>query len=287
MSTNVRRKLHFDDPRAFANRTSGAVYFVFGLLGTDAAIRGPALVATLGVLGMSEPTARWTILRMRQGGRIDSRRRGRVVEYTLTAASRDLLADVAGRLTGRTPSWDGRFRGLLFSVPERHRAYRDSLRGLAMYHGFGSLRPGLLITPDASRFSRIEAILALAPKESRMLRVELEFAGADARTAAAEAWPLDLLARADAKDADRMRRAAARLTRSRPRGAAALRSLWNEIVPFSERLAQDPDLPREVLPAQWPRDAALQSNNEVIAAVGGEAAAYLSQTLKDQKPGHT
>ncbi len=253
------------------------MYFLFGMVGPDRAIRGPDLVALLGVLGMSGPRARWAILRMRHGGRIESHRRGRVVEYALTAASKTLIADVSRRLMGRSPDWDGRFRGLLFTIPERRRAYRDALRGVATYHGFGSLRPGLLITADPERFSRVEPFLSAAPKGSRWLRVELGFTEGDARRAAAEAWPLDELSRAYAQDAVRMRRAAARSKRDRPRGAAALRALWNGILVFNERIALDPDLPRDVLPEPWPRDAALEANGDVAAILAPAALAYVER----------
>lgn len=51
------------------------------------------------------------------------------------------------RAGGGTPVWDGGFHALLYQIPERHRAYRDSLRRAAILNGYGILQQGVLINP--------------------------------------------------------------------------------------------------------------------------------------------
>jgi DNA-binding transcriptional regulator PaaX len=262
MSTSVRIKRRLDDPRALRDPAAGAVIFAFGATGPEAhPLSGPTLVALLGALGMSEPTARATILRMRRGGWLTSTRHGPVVEYALADPARRMAASVLAPVIGPRPSWDGRFHGLLFTIPEPERGYRDGLRRAAVQAGFGLLRPGLLVTTDEARFSRIAALLAGAPDGSRMLRVELRLAPADAKVAAAEAWPLERLAATYRAQAAELRALADGMRARPPTGPAAVRAMWEAMTPVSVTALDDPVLPAELLPAGWP-------GAEVKAAIG-------------------
>lgn len=267
MSTVMRTKRQLDDPRALRDQASGAVIFAFGITGVDPIpLPGPALVAVLGALGMAEPTARAAILRMRRGGWLASTRRGRVVEYRLTEPARRLAAAVTAPLTGPRAAWEGAFQGLLFSVPEAHRAYRDSLRRAAVLAGFGLLQTGLLITADERRWSRIQPLLEQAPASSRLLRVELRFSEEDAKAAAAEAWPLGSLAATYRRQAQDLLQAADRHRSTPLTGARAVRLMWKAMGPISATAIDDPTLPAELLPADWP-GAEMQAGLQALAAV--------------------
>jgi phenylacetic acid degradation operon negative regulatory protein len=276
MSTYVRIKRQLDDPRALRDPAAGAVIFAFGASGPEShPLSGPTLVALLGALGMSEPTARATILRMRRGGWLTSTRRGPIVEYALAAPSRRMAASVLAPVIGPRPGWDGLFHGLLFTIPEPERSYRDGLRRAAVQAGFGQLRPGLLVTTDAARFSRIADLLAGAPDGSRMLRVELRLAPADARVAAAEAWPLERLAAAYRAHAAELRRSADGLRQAPPTGPDAVRVMWEAMTPISVTAIEDPVLPAELLPAGWPGEEVKAAVEAAGMILGPAIAAYV------------
>jgi phenylacetic acid degradation operon negative regulatory protein len=261
----MRKKRQLDDPRALRDQASGAVIFAFGASGPEPRpLPGPALVAVLGALGMTEGTARAAILRMRRGGWLASRRRGPVVEYGLTEPARALATSITAPLMLSRAGWAGSYQGLLFSVPEPQRGYRDALRRAATLAGFGLLRPGLLIVVDPRRWSRIEPLLEQAPSSSRLLRVELRLALADARLAAAEAWPLASLATTYRGQAAELLQTVAPYRSSPPDGAAAVRLLWEAMSPISATAIEDPALPKELLPADWP-DAEIQAS---VASAG-------------------
>jgi phenylacetic acid degradation operon negative regulatory protein len=249
----ARTKRQLDDPRALRDLAAGAVIFAFGTTGPEPVpLTGPVLVALLGALGIGEPTARATILRMRRGGWLTSTRRGPVVEYALAAPARRMAASVLAPVMGPRPAWDGMYHGLLFSIPESARGYRDALRRAALQAGFGLLRPGLLVTADESRWSRIEDLLSDPPEGSRLLRIELRLSSEDARTAAAEAWPLEQLAATYRTQAADLQRVVDRLRQAPPTGADAVRATWEAISPVSTTAVDDPSLPAELLPADWP-----------------------------------
>jgi phenylacetic acid degradation operon negative regulatory protein len=233
------------------------------------------LVALLDALGMSEPTARAAILRMRRGGWLTSTRRGPVVEYALTTPARALAAAVLRPVIGDRPTWDGVFHGLLFTIPESRRAFRDALRRAAVLAGFGILRPGLLVTADEDRWTRIEPELARAPSDSRLLRVDLRMAPEDARAAAAEAWPLETLAATYREQAAAMQDLADRHRAEPPAGSTAVRLMWEAMTPISATAIEDPVLPTELLPPAWPSDEVRVAFEAVGMVVGPGLAAYL------------
>lgn len=265
----TRTKRQLDDPRALRDQAAGAVIFVFGAAGPELRVlTGPVLVALLGALGMSEPTARATILRMRRGGWLSSARRGPVVEYGLAEPARRMAASVLAPVMGPRPAWEGVFHGLLFSIPESARGYRDALRRAAVQAGFGLLRPGLLVTVDPARWSRVEDLVAAAPAGSRLLRVELRLAPGDARSAAAEAWPLEQLGARYRSQVAELRRRAESLRKAPPKGADAVRATWEAMAPISATAIEDPALPAELLPDDWP-GREIRSAIETIAMILG------------------
>jgi phenylacetic acid degradation operon negative regulatory protein len=276
----MRIKRQLTDPRAIRDQASGAVIFAFGASGVDPRpLPGPALVAILGAIGMSEPTARATILRMRRRGWLTSARRGPVVEYALSDPARALARATVAPIIGPRPTWNGAFEGLLFTVPERERSYRDALRRAAQLAGFGVLSPGLLVTPEHGRWARIEAILAQAPANGRFLRVELRFSPEDARTAAAEAWPLGTLAGRYRRHAADLLRTAQAYRDAPPSGAEAARIMFEAMTPISATAIEDPNLPLELLPPDWPGALIREGVEAMGSAVGLALLAFIEERV--------
>jgi len=276
----MRTKRQLDDPRALRDQASGAVIFAFGASGVEPrSLPGPALVAVLGALGMTEGTARATILRMRRGGWLASSRRGPVVEYALTEPARALAASVVAPLMGPRPAWEGVYQGLLFTVPETVRGYRDALRRAATVAGFGLLQAGLLIAAEPRRWSPLEPLLREAPAGSRLLRVELRMSLEDARIAAAEAWPLGALAAAYRGQAADVLGSADRYRASLPSGAAAVRAMWQAMSPISATAIEDPALPAELLPDDWPGAEIRGAIIGISTVLGPQVQAFIDEAI--------
>ena len=275
----MRIKRQLDDPRTLGEPAKGAVIFVFGMVGPQVtAIPGPLLVGTLGALGFAEPTARATILRMRRDGRLRSTRRGPVVEYELTPASRALSAEVLRPVMGEPPAWDGVYRTLLFSVPESARRYRDALRRAAVLAGFGTLQPGVFIAAEERRWARLEPVLGAAPEGSRLVRGELRLTASDARAVAAGAWPLSDLGRRYRAHVAALERILATVRAAPPAGAAAVRQLWDAMAPLFATAAEDPALPPELLPDDWPATATREAVVALSMVLVPAVRAYLADT---------
>jgi phenylacetic acid degradation operon negative regulatory protein len=200
--------------------------------------------------------------------------------YELTPASRTLLGEISRRATEDPLPWDGIFHAALVTVPEGARSYREVLRRKAVYAGFGTLRPGLLIAPYETSWSTLEPVLARAPQGTRVLRAELRLATADALAAAPQVWSLDVLAAALRSESERMSAAAAQHLAAPRSGPAAMAALWEAIGPFFEAFSGQPPLPRELLPQDWPIEEARRAFQELAVAAAPAARSYLDSLIR-------
>jgi len=235
----------------------GLVCFAFGVATVPydgqlpaGQLPGPMLIRLLADLGMSQAAARSVLLRMRREGWIEARRSGREARYRLAPAIGLAQARIEAQLRGRRPAWGGAFSGILYEVPEQARSFRDRLRRTAQLLGYATLHPGLLIAAS-DRWEELTGLLPPAPADSQLLRTQLTLSMADSRQIAARLWRLDELA-------DRYRSVAATAAKQveiadrNPAGPQALRAFAAAALPIFEVSTDDPDLPAELLPADWP-----------------------------------
>lgn len=126
-------------------QSRGTVGYLFGLL-EAAAVPGTVLVPLLTDLGMSPAAVRTMLSRMVAGGNLASERVGRIAVYRLAG----MYAERFHRFRDGEdrPGWEGRFRLVLYTIPEARRQHRDELRETAFRAGFGAARPGVLIGLD-------------------------------------------------------------------------------------------------------------------------------------------
>src|SRR5699024_9226800 len=115
------------------------VPFLFGALGASA-VTGPVLVRLLSELGVHESAARNLLVRMRNMGFLEVERSGRMAIYRINAEFTHRYRQVEG--TAAAPIWQGRFDGIVYSIPEKFRRLRDRLHHTALAAGYGQLRSG-------------------------------------------------------------------------------------------------------------------------------------------------
>jgi len=193
-------------------------------------VAGPVLLRLLADLGVSGPAARSLLLRMRREGWLTSERSGRQARYRLAPIVFAGQERVERQLRGDRPAWNESFSGVLYTVPERFRSFRDRLRRSALLLGYVTLRPGLLIA-TTDRYDELVAVLPARPPGSQLLRTKLMFSGDDTRRLAAELWDLDGIAALYHQ---------------------AMRAFAAAVLPLYRAASGDPDLPAELLPPDWP-----------------------------------
>lgn len=243
-----------DQPRYRANDSNLDVGVVLGAL-SAAAAPGPVFSRLLQGLGHSESGARNLLTKLVHAGALTSTRVGRVSLYAFADQNVRKYQQVEG--TGADHGWDGVFRTLLYDIPEKQRGYRDRLRYLAAFNGYGALRPGVLISPR-EHSPDLDGLLAEAPEGTRVHRVSLRPEDAQqARMLAAEAWDLGALAR-------RYAAVLAEIRAAREEGPGE--QIEDDPYPAFRRWARlyrhvfdlekhNPDLPSVLLPVRWPKES--------------------------------
>lgn len=245
--------------------------FVFGALGASA-LPGPVLIGMLGALGTHESAARNALTVMSTRGMVVTQRHGRYGVYRLAPGSLARYRQIEG--TAPEPSWTGRFHAVVYDVPERHRAYRDRLRYVADAAGYGLLRPGVLISPE-DRLDRLTGGLGKHPPGCRFYPVGVETSDlTQARQMTRDAWDLETLA-AQYRDArERLAHVEAATPADWRDGLNRWHDLYARLLTFQ---MADPGLPRELLPAPWPRT----DLTEAMAQLNRHWAPLLHPWLRD------
>lgn len=227
------------------------------------------LITALGLVGVEDKAARQAVSRLSAKGWIVSERVGRKSRWQLTDWAADLLTRGAERIydlgaSGR--EWDGAWLVLLASVPEAQRHLRSRLAVQLGWAGFGTLGPGIWISPRAEREVEATGILCDLEVDGAVLFRSTMTDVGDPLDVADRAWPPDelareyetFLARPDQPDT--------------PEGSAAARQLIELVDAWRRFPLVDPDLPRELRPADWPGDRAASTFALQRAAWAREAA---------------
>jgi phenylacetic acid degradation operon negative regulatory protein len=149
-------------------RSQDLVFTLYGdyLLSREAPVRVGSLITLLGRLGMSPMAVRTALSRMTRKGWLAVERRGMRSYYGLTRRGRRLLEEGRQRIyhPPRDEPWDGSWYLVSYSIPERRRHLRDSLRVKLLWLGCGAVTNGLWISPHDVR-AEVEEI-------ARALRIE-------------------------------------------------------------------------------------------------------------------
>lgn len=117
------------------------------------------LVRWMELLGFSEPAVRAAVSRSAARGWIIPERRGRRAYYKLSPRVSWQVRQVRRRLCdGEYDAWDGRWRMLVYAVPEGMRSQRDKFRNELVLLGYGTPAPGVWISPTADLEATAELI---------------------------------------------------------------------------------------------------------------------------------
>jgi phenylacetic acid degradation operon negative regulatory protein len=204
-----------------------------------------AVLAVFGRLGVAEKATRQALMRTSNAGWLTAEKVGRRTRWQLTAAAKELLTEGAERIYSFGPAqdWDGHWVLVQVRIPETDRRARHVVRTRLAWAGFGSLGPGLWISPHSER--QQEAIRVL--NEARVADDAHVFVArrtglSDTKAMVAAAWDLpEIGAEYDRFVAE---------FRAQTPGDVLIRQL--ELVHAWRRFPSlDPALPRELLPARW------------------------------------
>jgi len=108
-----------------------------------------SLIRLLKEFGHNEQSVRVSVSRMMKQGWIESEKKGNKSYYFLTQRGEARMEEAAIRIFKLTPDeWDGKWRMLMYTIPEDKRQVRDELRKELLWSGFGSFSNGCWISPN-------------------------------------------------------------------------------------------------------------------------------------------
>jgi phenylacetic acid degradation operon negative regulatory protein len=220
---------------------------------------------------------------MRQAGSVSSARTGPTVGYSPSSATLAGHRRRAGQSNPAGPAWDGSFHAIVVTVPETRRSFRDGLRWAGAVAGYRSLRPGLLIAPSDRR-AEIAPVLDKRPRDASVLFAQLRLSVEDSRAVAAELWELDELAHRYRALAVAARDAAVAARRRPPTGPAALVGLAVATLPIYEAIRDDPGLPAQLLPPDWPQPELRAALAEALMCLSPGVRSYVEQLRSELTP---
>lgn len=197
--------------------------------------------------------------------------------HRLTEAGR------VGALGGRDPEafwnrpWDGRWRLVLFDVPEVHRAMRNRLRRYLHGCGFGYLQNSVWITPDPVKDQR--ALLTGGPVdvESMIFLDARPSAGETDTEIVSGAWDFVELNRRYAQYREVLRNCPRRRLRSMADATVLQRWLRAERKAWLGTMECDPLLPARLLPSDYAGCAAWRERLKVMAEAGNQMRGFMAK----------
>lgn len=108
-----------------------------------------SLIRLLEAFGHNEQSVRAAVSRMGKQGWIQSTKKGNKSYYSLTEQGRARMEEASKRIyKSAAPDWDGQWRILVYTIPEEKRHLRDELRKELTWSGFGLLSNSCWITPN-------------------------------------------------------------------------------------------------------------------------------------------
>lgn len=109
-----------------------------------------SLIRLLEEFGHNAQSIRAAISRMHKQGWVESRKEGNKSYYFLNERGQKRIEEAAKRIFKlQTNKWDGKWRMLVYSIPEEKRNIRDELRKELVWSGFGSLAYSCYISPNS------------------------------------------------------------------------------------------------------------------------------------------
>ena len=206
------------------------------------------VVEALGLVGFEEKAARQALTRSANAGLLDPQRVGRRTRWHITPTGHEALTAAKNRLfaTGPERDWNGDWLILLATVPENHRNLRHRLRTSLSWAGFGSLGPGVWLSPHPSHATEARLVLQSLgePVQGTLLHARLDNPEERQRLVT-QAW--------DVTELDRQYRTFVdRFEPVQPDSPGrALAELAHLVYQWRRLLLADPGLPPNLLPPQW------------------------------------
>jgi len=245
-----------------------------------------ALVSLLADFDVSEVAARAALSRMVKNDLLLPSKAGRNTSYRLTPRMVGVLRGGLARIGEfgvEDRPWDGIWSVVIFAAPENNRSLREVIRSRLQWLGFAPLEDGIWVSPRGRHETAVEELARLGVADVTALTATVPAVGAGSRRPQ-EAWDLESLAEAYHRFIEDAERLSSALHGGdlEPVEALVLRTRLGD--DWIELASSDPDLPRELLPDDWPRAHARAVFVRTHEALGARAVERVMSAIAAAAP---
>jgi phenylacetic acid degradation operon negative regulatory protein len=240
-----------------------------------------SLITAMQDFGISERLVRTSVFRLAKDGWLQSDQVGRRSYYSLTDDGRERFQQATHKIYGEpATTWNGEW--CLVLLTDLDSTVKETVRKELGWLGFGLLSAGILAHPTPDFADLDVALRRLGLSDDLIVMRGLEVVSESGiRKIARSGWNIDDIDSRYASFVKRFRPLIAAYTRSgavRPQTAFLIRTLL--IQEYRKVLLRDPQLPAELLPANWHGSAAYQLCRNLYRAVYVAADEYLSTVME-------
>jgi len=240
-----------------------------------------SLIGIMAEFGIGERLVRTSVYRLVQDGWLQSVQIGRRSYYSLSGDGRQRFAQATHKIyAAPAESWDKNWTLLLLHELSAER--RDSLRKELAWLGFGALSANVLAHPSPDMDDLNAVVQRLDAADAIVVMRATAIRNADGmQDFIPITWDLAELEQRYGAFIKRFRpmlAASKRGPKVLPKAAFLVRTLL--IQEYRKILLRDPQLPAELLPANWHGNAAYQLCRNLYRAVYEAADAYLSDKVE-------
>ncbi|MED4128524.1 MULTISPECIES: phenylacetic acid degradation operon negative regulatory protein PaaX [Shouchella] len=214
-----------------------------------------SLIQLLKEFGHNEQAVRVAVSRMVKQGWLLSERRGAKSYYSLTSRGIDRMDEAGHRIFKfEDHTWDGKWRMLLYKIPEEQRQLRDELRKELLWSGFGSFSASCWISPNPLE-ERVQTMIDKYDIREYVDFFEAVYKSEENENLVAKSWPLSEIEEKYQTFIEQYlpsyleHRQAMQEQRLTDADCFVVRT--NLVHEYRKFLFIDPGLPRELLPASW------------------------------------
>lgn len=244
-----------------------------------------SLIRLLEEFGHNEQSVRAAISRMNKQGWVQAKRKGNKSFYSLTEQGIARMEEAAQRIFKLKPnSWDGKWRVLMYTIPEDIRTIRDELRQELIWSGFGSLTNSCWISPNPLE-NQVKALIKKYNIKDYVNFFIADYIGPnDPKSLIEKCWDIEEI---NARYEEFIRQYSQKYV------IAKNKLEKNEMTPgqcFVERtilvheyrkfLFIDPGLPAELLPEKWLGDSAAALFSDYYVTIAEKANQFFEEIFK-------
>lgn len=216
------------------------------------------LIRVLAEFGVGADGTRSALGRLTRRGLLARSQQGRNTYYALTDQAMRVLKEGAERLFSfgaDEQAWDGTWSLVAFSIPEQERTLRHTLRSRLRWLTFGPLYDGLWISPHPRLEAAARLLDELSISTATLFSAHILPRATDGANWSS-VWDLQSLCERYKNYIRQFEPLLQRVREGKVGPAEAMVARTRVMDAWRVFPQEDPDLPAEFLPPDWPRDAA-------------------------------